>query len=93
MDASTAQVRATDWFGDLPLVVLSLGRYELLADVPAEVAGPLSDVFQAQQQELAQLSTNSTHIIAEESDWFMADEQPEVVVNAIRQVVDAARAR
>ena len=91
VDASAAQVRATDWLGDLPLVVLSLGRYDILGGVPEAVAGPLGDVYQAQQQELAQLSSNSTHIIAEKSDWDMVSEQPDVVVDAIRQVVDAAR--
>ena len=93
VDASAAQVRATDWLGDLPLVVLSLGRYDLLANVPEEVAARLGPIWDEQQQELAQLSTNSTHIIAEKSHWDMVSEQPDVVVDAIRQVVDAARER
>ena len=39
------------------------------------------------------LSTNSTHIIAEESDHAIPSNQSELVVDAISQVVEAIRNR
>jgi len=91
LEASAAQVRATGSLGDLPLVVLTRGRSDAPPDFPADVAARLEHAWLEMQQDLARLSTNSTHIIAEESGHYIAGDQPEVVVDAIRQVVEAAR--
>jgi pimeloyl-ACP methyl ester carboxylesterase len=90
-EASDAQVRATGSLGDRPLVVLTAGRYDPPPDLPEDVAARLGQVNQELQHELAQLSTNSTHIIVDNSGHYIHDEQPNVVVAAIRRVVDAAR--
>ena len=37
------------------------------------------------------LSTDSTHMIAEESDHAIPTKQPEIVVDAISKVVEAVR--
>ena len=42
------------------------------------------------QNDLANLSTNSTHLIAKESGHSFA-EQPEMVIDAIQRVVRAVR--
>jgi pimeloyl-ACP methyl ester carboxylesterase len=90
-EASAAQVRAAGSLGDLPLVVLTRGRPIVLRDVPADVVARLEEVWRELQQDLTQLSTNSTHIIAEESNSLIQEHQPELVVDAIRQVVEAVR--
>ena len=43
------------------------------------------------QQDLARLSTQSTHLIAERSGHFIMGEQPELVSAAITPVVEAVR--
>ena len=47
----------------------------------------------ALQADLVQLSTNGTQIIAEQSGHYVQNDQPDLVVQAIRQVVEAARQR
>jgi pimeloyl-ACP methyl ester carboxylesterase len=90
--ASTAQVRASGSLGDLPLVVLTAGNFDFAPpDFPADVVARQGQAWLEMQQDLARLSTNSTHIIVEESGHNIPKEQPQVVVDAIRQVIEAAR--
>jgi pimeloyl-ACP methyl ester carboxylesterase len=42
------------------------------------------------QNELAQLSTAATHVIAKNSGHYIQLDRPELVVEAVRQVVDRA---
>ena len=77
--------------GDLPLVVLSAGRPEPF--LPPDLAKRIDRLRLAMQRELAALSTNSTHIIAQESGHSIQRDQPELVIDAIQQVVRAARSR
>jgi pimeloyl-ACP methyl ester carboxylesterase len=86
--ASAAQARATGPFGDLPLVVITAGKPAM---VPDEVRADWERVELEMQTELTQLSTNSTQIIAEQSDNCVQCTEPELVIEAIREVVDAAR--
>ena len=94
-EASAAQVRASGSLGDRPLIVVTRGRPAEPSELglPPDVAVQVEDVWQELQQELANLSTNSTHIIAEESGHFIHKDQPDVVVDAIRHVVDVVRER
>ena len=70
---------------DISLVVLSAGQVR--GDVPADVAVRLDEVRLGMHRELLGLSTNATHVIAEESDHAIPSNQPDLVVDAIRQVV------
>ncbi len=76
-----------------PLVVLSQGR--LLADHQNEPSRSIEDQIAHAQQELQSrltgLSSNSMHIIAEKSYHYIQFDEPEIVVRAIRAVVDSAR--
>jgi pimeloyl-ACP methyl ester carboxylesterase len=89
---SAAQVKATSGLGDLPLVVLS-AHEATDPDMPAEVAERLDEVWLGMQAELASLSSDSTHIIAEESGHNIHVDQPELVIDAIQQVTEAAQTR
>ena len=76
---------------DIPLVVLSAGIVG--RDAPPDVAERINNVRLEMHQELLDLSSNSTHVIAEESDHGIPRNQPELVVDAIQWVVEEARSR
>ena len=66
---------------DIPLVVLTAG--------PS--AGPADAIHRELQQDLLALSTRSCQMIAARSDHAIAGDEPELVVKAIRAVMDAVR--
>lgn len=76
--------------GDIPLIVLTRGEggYEDGLNVPAK---ELEDERLRLQKELAKLSSNSKQIIAKDSGHNIHLEAPDLVVDAIRQVVQAAQ--
>ena len=74
---------------DIPLVVLSAGI--LGTDVPPDLAKKVRDVRLQMHLELMDLSTDSIHMIAEESDHAIPTKQPEMLVDAISLVVEAIR--
>ncbi len=79
--------------GDIPLVVLSAG----LSPISAGSGISASDVEQFKvlapqlQAELAALSPRGRQSVAEKSGHYIQVDQPELVVAAIRDVVEAAR--
>ena len=88
---SAAQVRATRPLGSLPLVVLSHGRAPWPSDLPAGVTARLERVWGALQDQLARLSSDSVRVIARSSGHFVQLDQPQLVIAAVQQVVEAAR--
>lgn len=75
---SLAQAGAVTTFGDLPLIVLSAGRDQ-------------APGWQAWQDELASLSSNSQHLVAEQSDHNIELNQPDAAVAAIVRMVQQLR--
>ena len=75
--------------GDIPLVVLTAGKRDT-SPLPPDIAQRLQQVQHVTQEELLTLSSNSTHVIAEESGHGIQMDQPDLVIEAIRQVVEAA---
>lgn len=73
-----SQARAVTTLGSLPLIVLSRGK-----DMDSESA--------ASQARYIALSTNSEHIIAEQSGHAIMIEQPDAVVSAIMKMVSLVR--
>ena len=78
MSEGGAQARAVTTLGALPLIVLSRGK-----DMDAESA--------ASQARYLQLSTDSQHLVADQSDHRIMIEQPEAAVAAILQMVEQVR--
>ncbi len=76
--------------GDIPLVVLTAGRRGA-SPLPLDISERLDQVRLETQQELLTLSSNSSHVIAEESGHGIQEDQPGLVIEAIRQVVEEAR--
>jgi pimeloyl-ACP methyl ester carboxylesterase len=103
VDRSLDQVSAAPPLHPLPLVVLSADRPwgpqipsmiaegKLPADIPPDF-GYVTDAAQKQAQEkLAQLVPNAKHVTNTNSGHEIHKEQPQLVVEAIREVVDAVR--
>jgi pimeloyl-ACP methyl ester carboxylesterase len=95
MPGSISLVRAHQLgsLGDLPLTVISAGKPAIVAGrgISAADAARMKAVADELHSELAALSTQGKRVIAEESGHYVQVSQPELVVNAIREVVEAAR--
>jgi pimeloyl-ACP methyl ester carboxylesterase len=96
MQVSNEQIRAVKSLGDLPLAVISRSpNNPILAaqmpSLPEEINTKLIRLWQEMQTELEGLSSNSARVIADHSGHFVMQEEPRLVVEAIRQVVDEYR--
>ena len=89
---SASQTAATGSLGDMPLAVLSHDPEKPSADLPADIAKPTNDAWEKMQEDLAQLSTRGTQAIAKNSAYYIQLDRPDVVIEAIRNVVEQARA-
>lgn len=82
-EKSNEQIRTTGSLDAMPLRILtSTGRYGITE---------LDEINMELQADLVELSTNSRQIIAQHSGQALPFEQPVLVVDAIRQVVDEIR--
>jgi pimeloyl-ACP methyl ester carboxylesterase len=103
VDRSLKQIRAAPPLRSAPLVVLSADRPwgpqvpsmiaagKLPADIPPDF-GYVTDAAQKKAQErLAKLVPNEKHIINTNSGHEIHKEQPQLVIDAIREVVEAVR--
>jgi pimeloyl-ACP methyl ester carboxylesterase len=103
VDRSFNQIRAAPSLRSIPLVVLSADRPwgpqvpsmiaagKLSADTPPDF-GYVTDAAQKKAQErLAKLVPNEKHITNTNSGHEIHKEQPQIVIDAIREVVEAVR--
>lgn len=77
--------------GDMPLFVLTVPHQQRATDLPAGLSDALDEIWVELQNEWAQISPRSTHIFAYESGHFIQQDQPDLVMDAILQVVEEAR--
>ena len=82
------QVRSNYTRFDFPLVVLT--RRAMPAD-PAEAPDELELIETNLQREFLKLSPDSRQVIAKQNDHFIPTSEPELVIEAIRQVVEEVR--
>jgi pimeloyl-ACP methyl ester carboxylesterase len=86
--ASSAQVRAAGLLGKKPLAVVTHSpNWKMVPDLPDDMSKKLEDIGQNLQNDLAKLSTNSTHTIATKAGHHIHVDEPELVIHAIREVV------
>jgi hypothetical protein len=91
-DKSFEQDRGITSLGDLPLVVVAAGkRYDWSPDFPVDVGAKIENDWRELQKDLTKLSSRSSIVIAKNSGHIIPEDQPEIVVDAIRQVVDRVR--
>jgi hypothetical protein len=89
---SAAETATTGLLGDLPLAVLSHDPDKPSADLPADLAKPTNQAWEKMQEELAHLSKRGTQTIAKNSGHYIQMDRPDLVVEAVRTVLDQARA-
>ena len=80
------QVRPLGSLGDMPLAVLTEDPDQLF---PRDML----PAFLECQDDLARLSTRATHVVAKGSGHQIQKERPDLVIAAIRQVVEQVKAR
>jgi len=98
-----SQPGALQGLGDMPLIVLSAGQdaremyeamviYEPYLDSPSQLTLQVAQQYVAtmdeNQDELAALSTRGKRIIVKDSGHFIQLDQPQVVIDAIREVFE-----
>jgi len=74
-------------FGDIPLVVISSAAPDRYDGLPEELKIRVTVVSEELQQDLLTLSTDSKQIFATESGHYVHLDQPEVVIDAIREMI------
>ena len=92
IEETTAQVGTTGSLGERPLAVLSANGPIWIPWLPPDF--PMQQfkrMWLQLQKDLTTLSSNSWQIFADESSHFIQFDQPELVIDAIRQVVEATR--
>jgi pimeloyl-ACP methyl ester carboxylesterase len=81
----------THSFRHLPLVVVSAGRsFDKFFPAGEKETGPMNEKWMRLQNELAQLSTNSVHMVDQTATHGIAREKPEFVIAAIRKALQLA---
>ncbi|MCE3224110.1 MAG: uncharacterized protein K0S58_2290 [Nitrospira sp.] len=85
------QIRRVSSLGDLPLVVLTATGPVWWPDMPGAV-NPVKfrKMWLDLQQDLTKLSSNSRQVFADQSSHFIPFDQPELVITAIRRLVETA---
>ncbi len=91
LKASFDQVRAAGNLGDMPLTVITAGRSELPPFIDRGVREGLAGSWLESQRELVRLSSAGVNVIAEESGHCVQCDQPDLVADEIRRLVEAAR--
>jgi len=96
VEPNLAQVNAAriTTLGNIPLIVLSRGQSDLSpsgADLSPEVIQQVEQIWQQLQTELALLSPQGKRAVAEQSGHYIQLKQPQLVIDAIKQVVADAR--
>ena len=85
---SDRQVSVSGSLGNIPLTVIRHGIPDLFASMPAELAKRCEEIWQELQADLAKLSSDSQMIVAENSGHGIQFDQPGLVVDVIRQMVE-----
>ena len=93
MRRSEAEVRRSGSLEDIPVVVLTAGQSDFAQVLPQAIARRLDDAWLGLQARLRRLSSNSVHAIAPYSGHAIQSAlgQPELVVRAVKTVVEVAR--
>jgi pimeloyl-ACP methyl ester carboxylesterase len=93
LEAGLADMRASSRsLGDMPLVVLTAaGKRPLPPNISAEKDAEFTRQHVAAHEQMASLSTNSTHAVAERAGHFIQIDAPKLVLASVKQVVEAVR--
>jgi pimeloyl-ACP methyl ester carboxylesterase len=87
---SAVQAAATPSLGDMPLAVLSHDPEKPSSEFPPDLAKPVNEAWEKMQEEMAHLSMRGTQTIVKNSSHYIQFDRPEVVIDAVRAVVEQA---
>ena len=92
IEKSRAQVAAAQWRSSFPLFVVTRGRAPAAnpLNLSPEQRAKMELAWKEMQADLLRRSTNGNQIIAEKSGHDIQKEQPELVINSIREVIQIA---
>lgn len=90
-EAMSARSRKRPPLGDRPLIVLTAGNPAQPGLTPEESAA-VHKVWMTLHDEMAGLSSRGVNRVVEGSSHYIQREKPQVVIDAVAEVVDAARA-
>ena len=86
------RARLAKWHADIPLIVLTAANAKPDPPGPlAYLAPQFEQIRQDLQQDLVHRSAKGKQIIATKSGHYIQQDEPELVLNAIREVIDATR--
>ena len=89
LEESFKQVaKSSQDLGSKPVLVISRGKNGSTNTAMSERDKAKKEVWEACQLDLVALSKNSKHIIAEKSGHMIPFEQPEIIVDAIKEMVE-----
>jgi pimeloyl-ACP methyl ester carboxylesterase len=91
--ASIPQLHQLKSLGSIPLIVLTAGTSDIGVGLPSPYGERTYEIWLRAQSQLAALSSQSVHAVAEHSGHLVPVYQPEAVVAAVNAVVRAARNR
>lgn len=87
--SNLAEVRnARVGLGSIPLIVVSRGYWDPIPQLSASENDQAWETWQEMQSELVTLSTNSRSVVATKSEHHVQLQQPDLVVDAIREIVE-----
>ena len=92
LNESSEQLRAVDRALHVPLVVVTAGTSEPKG-VSRKTKAELRRMWSELQADLVRLSPHGTQIVARKSGHYVQRDAPEVVIEAVRLVIDAAGSR
>lgn len=90
LDESSMQLQKNSALPIVPLIVISRGKPEWYGDVSQQQR---ENTWIDLQQDLSHLSPISTHMFAHQSGHAIPHEQPEIIIEAIEQIVSQVHAR
>lgn len=86
------QVRHSGSLGDLPLVVVTANGPIWWPEMPGQVnPAKFRKMWLDLQQDLTKRSTNGRQVFADQSGHFIPFDQPDLVTNAVRRLIDHER--
>lgn len=89
---SIKQVREVKSLGNLPLVVISHSPTSTIdVRLTPELSAQIQQVWTKLQNNLASLSSNSTHIIATKAGHYIQVDEPQLVIDAILKVINETK--
>ena len=92
--ASSREVSTVTNLANIPLVVLSHSRdWSIDPNLPKDVSDKIEQQWEQWQNELCQLSSQSSHQTALKAGHYIQQDEPQLVIDAILKIMGAAKTK